>query len=76
MNNTKPFYASLTFWGALVTAASALVQAAGLGEITTEEQAALAERLTYAGEVIGIGMVIVGRWRANKPLRAVPEAKA
>ena len=69
MSADKQFCSSLTIWGAVVTGIAALVQTFGLGEITAEEQAALAQHLTHAGEAMGLVMVIVGRWRATRPLR-------
>jgi len=69
MSADKQFCGSLTIWGAVVTGVAALVQWFGLGEITAEEQAALVQHMTHAGEAFGLVMVIVGRWRANRPLR-------
>lgn len=69
MSADKQFLGSLTIWGAAVTGIAALVQWLGLGDITAEEQVALAQHLTHAGEAMGLVMVIVGRWRATGPLR-------
>ena len=65
--DTKPWYQSITLWGAIIAAVAGILNAAGV-PVSDEEQRQLAEVLTHAGEVVGIGLVIWGRFRARHTL--------
>ena len=60
---TKPFWASLTFWGAvLAVVAPFVLQWTG---VVLDEQGWAQDIVTAIGGV----MVLLGRWRATQPLR-------
>lgn len=58
--NEKPFYASLTFWGAVIAAATPIASALGY-EIPGGGEGLAEEIVT----VIGAVLAIVGRFRAK-----------
>lgn len=67
MTPLKPWYQSLTLWGAVVAGASAILNAAGV-PVSEPEQRQVAETLTHAGELAGLVMVVWGRIRARHAL--------
>lgn len=66
-DDPKPLYQSRTLWGAVITAIAMIAQAAGVG-ISDAEQQQLVDLLTYAGEGVGLGLVIWGRIVAKRRL--------
>lgn len=68
----KPWYQSITVWGAaLVTISAVLLPMFGKPEIATtiqEQQTSIMEILTKIGEVVGLAVVIIGRFRAKTNL--------
>ncbi len=68
--NTKPWYQSVTLWGAVVAGVSAVANAAGV-PVSDAEQQQVAETLTHVGELVGLGLVVWGRVRARHQLTTV-----
>ncbi|MER2635171.1 MAG: hypothetical protein ABTQ30_15095 [Rhizobiaceae bacterium] len=64
---TKPWFQSITLWGAIIAAVAVVLNAAGV-PVSDEEQRSAAELLTHAGEAVGLGLVIWGRFRARHTL--------
>lgn len=67
MEETKPIYASKTFWGGIVTIGSAIAGICGL-TIDTEVQRELIEYGAIIGGAIGALISIWGRVKAQKKI--------
>lgn len=67
--DNKPWYKSLTIWGtaiiALCTLMLPLIGQQEAAEALTEQQASILDVLAKIGEVIGIILAVVGRFRAK-----------
>jgi hypothetical protein len=62
--STKRPWASVTFWGGIVTMAGMLAPALGF-EFGAEDQAATNDFITKAIELAGVGIMLWGRLRAK-----------
>lgn len=71
MTPVKPWYASITIWGAVVAGAAIVLNAWGV-PVSDDEQRQAAELLTHAGELVGLILVVWGRVRARHRLSAGP----
>lgn len=67
-DETKPWYASRTVWGALIAIAASLANAAGI-EMTAGDEGELADLLVSAAGVIGGLIAVYGRISARRPVR-------
>jgi hypothetical protein len=64
----KSWYRSKTIWGGVVMA---LCYSAGAGgvQVTADEQVRAVDLLSAAGELAGLIMVVIGRFRASGKLK-------
>lgn len=69
---TKPWYLSMTQWGAGIVAICAVILPAigkaDLAKVVVDSQVDIANAITGIGAVIGLVLVIVGRFRATTVL--------
>jgi len=65
----KPWYASKTLIGALVMILSLLARQSLGRDLTPEETTTLSEWLTTAGDLIGLTLVVWGRWTATRRIK-------
>lgn len=68
MLDSKPFYASKSFWGGVVAVAASLLGIAGL-PLAASDQASIVELLTQAAALAGSALALYGRLVARKTLR-------
>ena len=69
---TKAWWKSITIWGAIIGAISYGLQLTGMAQLSFEEQQNITQQVvntvTSIGDLISIIMIVMGRWRANKPI--------
>lgn len=65
---TKSIFASKTFWGAIIMAASPMLGIFGV-ELSDGERTVLTDGLTVIGTAIGAVLTIVGRIKAKQPIK-------
>ncbi|TIH12758.1 hypothetical protein D0S45_17460 [Marinifilum sp. JC120] len=70
MSDGKHFLQSRTIWGVIVTAIALVASLAGK-EIDGETQRQLLELGVAAGGLVGMGLGIYGRFKAEKPIKKV-----
>lgn len=69
MLDSKPFYASKSFWGSVVAVGASLLGIAGL-PLAASDQASIVELVTQAAALAGSAFALYGRLVAHKTLRA------
>ncbi|WP_058599003.1 hypothetical protein [Aureimonas ureilytica] len=67
--NNEPWYQSRVTWGVIVAGVCTIAKPL-IGElpVTAEQTADIVSALTTAGQAIGFGLTLYGRWRARRPI--------
>lgn len=67
--NNEPWYQSRVTWGVIVAGLSTIAKPL-IGElpISAEQTGDIVNALATAGQAIGFGLTLYGRWRARRPI--------
>lgn len=69
--NAEPWYQSRVTWGVIIAGASTILKPfVGELPIDAQQTADIVNALATAGQAIGFGLTLYGRWIAKKPLGA------
>jgi len=72
MQDSKFFLRSMTVLGALLTSVMMIWDGSITAQESAELQSGITNIVTQGGEIVGLVMVIVGRFRAKSGVKLVP----
>lgn len=67
--NNEPWYQSRVTWGVILAAFFTILKPfTGTLPISEEQTADIVNALATAGQVVGFGLTLYGRWKAKRPI--------